>query len=65
MTGPLHGRRSALLETREADRLAAMLREEGAEIVACPAVAIVLSADTAPALAWLDRFRSVTRARSD
>jgi uroporphyrinogen-III synthase len=56
MTGPLCGRRIALLETREADRLAAMLREEGAEIVACPAVAIVLPADPAPALAWLGRF---------
>jgi uroporphyrinogen-III synthase len=56
MTGPLHGRRIALLETREADRLAVMLREEGAEIVACPAVAIVLPVDPAPALAWLGRF---------
>jgi uroporphyrinogen-III synthase len=56
MTGPLRGRRIALLETREADRLAAMLREEGAETVACPAVAIVLPADTAPAVAWLGRF---------
>jgi uroporphyrinogen-III synthase len=56
MTGPLRGRRVALLETREADRLAAMLREEGAEIVACPAVAIVLPADPTPALAWLERF---------
>ena len=56
MTGPLHGRRIALLETREADRLASMLREEGAEIVACPAVAIVLPADPPPVLAWLARF---------
>jgi uroporphyrinogen-III synthase len=56
MTRPLHGRRIALLETREADRLAAMLREEGAEIVACPAVAIVLPTDPAPAVAWLGRF---------
>jgi uroporphyrinogen-III synthase len=56
MTGSLHGRRIALLETREADRLAAMLREEAAEIVACPAVAIVLPADPTPALAWLERF---------
>jgi uroporphyrinogen-III synthase len=56
MTGPLHGRRIALLETREADRLAAMLREEGAEIVSCPAVAIVLPADPVPVLAWLGRF---------
>jgi len=56
MTGPLQGRRIALLETREADRLAAMLREEGAEVVACPAVAVVLPADPAPAVDWLRRF---------
>jgi uroporphyrinogen-III synthase len=56
MTGPLSGQRIAMLEMREADRLAAMLREEGAEIVACPAVAIVLPADPSPALAWLERF---------
>lgn len=56
VTGPLHGRRIALLETREADRLAAMLREEGAEIVACLALAIVLPTDPALALAWLGRF---------
>jgi uroporphyrinogen-III synthase len=56
MKGPLHGRRIALLETREADRLAAMLRDAGAEIVACPAVAIVLPADPAATLAWLGRF---------
>jgi uroporphyrinogen-III synthase len=56
MTGPLHERRIALLETREADQLAAMLREEGAEIVACPAVAIVPPSDPAPALSWLGRF---------
>lgn len=54
--GPLSGRRIALLETREADRLAAMLRAQGAEIVACPAVAIVDPSDPAPVLAWLDRF---------
>ena len=56
MPKPLHGRRIALLETREADRLAAMLRDEGAEIVACPAVAIVLPVDPAPALGWLGWF---------
>ena len=53
---PLAGCRTALLETREGDRLAAMLREQGAEVVSCPAVAIVDLADPAPALAWLDRF---------
>jgi uroporphyrinogen-III synthase len=56
VTGPLQGRRIALLETREADRLAAMLREEGAEVVACPAVAITRPSDPAPATAWLGRF---------
>lgn len=54
--GPLHGRRIALLETREAERLAAMLREQGAEIVACPMVAIVEPADPAPVVEWLRRF---------
>jgi uroporphyrinogen-III synthase len=53
---PLSGRRIALLETREADRLAAMLRDEGADVVSCPAVAIVDPADPAPVMAWLDRF---------
>src|SRR5580765_1516381 len=53
---PLAGRRIALRETREGERLAAMLREQGAEVVSCPAVAIVDLADPAPALAWLDRF---------
>jgi uroporphyrinogen-III synthase len=54
--GPLTGRRIALLETREADRLAGMLREEGAEVVACPAVKIVGPADPAPVISWLGRF---------
>lgn len=55
-SGSLKGRRIALLETREADRLAAMLREEGAEVIACPAVAITDPADPAPVIAWLHRF---------
>jgi uroporphyrinogen-III synthase len=53
---PLAGRRIALLETREAERLGAMLREQGAEVVSCPAVGIIDLADPAPVLAWLDRF---------
>jgi uroporphyrinogen-III synthase len=56
VTGPLKGRRVALLETREMDRLAAMLRDEGADVVACPAVAIADPADMAPVTAWLGRF---------
>ena len=53
---PLRGRRVALLETREAERLAALLREQGAEIIACPAVTIVPPADPSAAAAWLRRF---------
>jgi uroporphyrinogen-III synthase len=53
---PLTGRRIAVPETREAERLAAMLREAGAEISACPLVGIVDPADPAPVAAWLDRF---------
>jgi uroporphyrinogen-III synthase len=55
-TGPLRGRRVALLETREAARLATMLQQLGAEVVGCPMVAIVDPADPAPVLAWLQRF---------
>lgn len=55
-TGPLHGRRVALPETREAERLALMLREQGAETVSCPLVAIVDAADPAPLIAWLGRL---------
>ena len=54
--GPLQGRRIALPETREAERLAAMLRERGAEVVSCPLVAIVDMPDPAPVTAWLARF---------
>ena len=54
--GPLHGRRIALPETREAERLALMLQEQGAETVSCPLVAIVDIADPAPVHAWLRRF---------
>jgi uroporphyrinogen-III synthase len=54
--GPLRGRWIALLETREAERLVAMLRAEGAEVASCPMVAIVDAADPAPVLAWLRRF---------
>ncbi len=54
--GPLSGRSIALLETREAERLAQMLREQGADVVSVPAVAIVDAADPAPVLAWIKRF---------
>lgn len=53
---PLAGRRIALLETREAERLGQMFREQGAIVVGCRTVAIVELADPAPVLAWLGRF---------
>ena len=53
---PLAGRRIALLETREADRLARMFREQGATVVSHRTVAIVDAADPAPVLDWLRRF---------
>jgi uroporphyrinogen-III synthase len=53
---PLLGRRIAVPETRQADRLAAMLAAQGAEVAACPLVGIVDAPDPAPVAAWLDRF---------
>jgi uroporphyrinogen-III synthase len=56
MTLPLAGRRIALPEHRELDRLARMLEDAGAEAVRCPLVAIRDAPDPAPAAAWLGRF---------
>ena len=55
-TGPLSGRRIALSETRELDRLARMLEAEGAETVRCPLVAIKDAPDPLPVEDWLGRF---------
>jgi uroporphyrinogen-III synthase len=52
---PLAGRRIALLEHRELDRLGRMLEEEGAETLRCPLVAIVDAPDPAPVRAWIER----------
>src|SRR5438270_13961245 len=52
---PLAGRRIALLEHRELDRLGHMLEEQGAETLRCPLVAIVDAPDPAPVLDWLRR----------
>src|SRR5260370_29299591 len=51
----LAGRRIALLEHRELDRLGRMLEEQGAETLRCPLVAIVDAPDPAPVEAWLRR----------
>lgn len=56
MPGPLTGRRIALPEHRELDRLARMLEAEGAEAVRCPLVAIRDAPDPAPVAAWIDRL---------
>jgi uroporphyrinogen-III synthase len=54
--GALSGRRIALPETRELDRLAQMLEEQGAETVRCPLVAITDAPDPAPIRDWLMRL---------
>jgi len=56
VTPPLAGRRIALPEHRELDRLARMLEAEGAEAVRCPLVAIRDAPDPAPVAAWIGRF---------
>jgi uroporphyrinogen-III synthase len=55
-TGKLSGRRIALPETRELDRLAGMLEEQRAETLRCPMVAIRDTPDAAPVREWLTRF---------
>ena len=55
-SGALAGRRIALPETRELDRLAQMLEEHGAETLRCPMVAIEDAPDPAPVEAWLRRL---------
>jgi uroporphyrinogen-III synthase len=51
--GPLTGRTVALPETRELDRLARLLEDEGAATLRCPLVAILDAPDAAPVEAWL------------
>jgi uroporphyrinogen-III synthase len=52
---PLAGRRIAILEHRELDRLGRMLEEQGAETLRCPLVAIIDAPDPVPVEAWLRR----------
>lgn len=51
----LAGRRIAVFEHRELDRLARMLEAQGAEVLRCPMVAIVDAPDPAPVLGWIER----------
>lgn len=53
---PLTGRRIALLQTREAERLTQMFHDQGAIVVSHRTIAIVDAADPAPVLEWLKRF---------
>jgi uroporphyrinogen-III synthase len=52
---PLTGRRIAVFEHRELDRLARMLEAQGAEVLRCPMVTIVDASDAGPVLAWIRR----------
>ena len=53
---PLSGRLIALPETRELDRLAGLLEEQGAETLRCPMVAIGDAPDQVPVQEWLMRL---------
>jgi uroporphyrinogen-III synthase len=53
---PLAGRRIAVLEHRELDRLGGMIEAQGASTLRCPLVAIADAPDPVPVLAWLTRF---------
>jgi uroporphyrinogen-III synthase len=53
---PLNGRRIAVLEHREIDRLGGMIEAQGALTLRCPLVRIADAPDPAPVLAWLSRF---------
>lgn len=52
---PLAGRRIALVEHRELDRLGRMLEDQGAETLRCPLVAIIDAVDAAAVRAWIER----------
>jgi uroporphyrinogen-III synthase len=53
--GPLTGRRIAVFEHRELDRLGRMLEAQGAKTLRCPMVAIIDAPDAAPVQAWISR----------
>jgi uroporphyrinogen-III synthase len=53
---PLSGTTIAVPETRESDRFAAMLEEQGATVFRCPLLAIVDAPDAAAVEAWLRRL---------
>jgi len=56
--GALSGRTIALPETRELDRLALLMTEEGATTLRCPLIAIKDAPDQGPVEAWLRALAS-------
>src|SRR3954463_16371743 len=54
--GALSGRTIALPESRELDRLAQLLAEEGATTLRCPLIAIKDAPDQGPVEHWLRAF---------
>jgi uroporphyrinogen-III synthase len=56
MQEALTGRRIVVPETRELDLFVTMLRERGAEPIACPMIAINDAPDPVPVAQWLRRF---------
>jgi uroporphyrinogen-III synthase len=60
---PLRGRTIALPETRELDRLAGILEQEGATTLRCPLVAILDAPEPRPVDDWIDEL--VTRGFDD
>jgi uroporphyrinogen-III synthase len=54
--GALAGVRVALAETRELDRMAAILEADGALTIRCPLVSILDAPDAAPVDAWLQEL---------
>lgn len=56
MTGRLEGYRILILETREEAQFSRLLREQGADVLRCPMVAIHDAPDQAPVRAWIESF---------
>jgi uroporphyrinogen-III synthase len=56
---PLTGRRIAVVEHRDLDRLGRMLEELGAATLRCPLVAIADAPDQGPVRAWIGRATAV------
>jgi len=56
MTTPLRGKTVALAEGRQLEELAALLLDEGADVLRCPMLSILDAPDAAPIDVWLDEL---------